>query len=888
MDQDARTKLLPFPGSPEVKNDLPPIDINVPEAESSVSLEDGALKVENSDGSVEIDLNPDLSEKDEDGGFDENLAKRIAPEELARITGDLLAAIDADNSSRSKWLETRARGITLLGLELEEPRSELGSGSMEGMSTVRHPLLLEATLRFQANARGELLPASGPVKVRNDTPTRPEQPRPAGQPIMPQGMPPGMPPMMNGMNGAAPPVPPDQTMEGNQPTEDLADALEKDFNHYLTVDAPEYYPDTDRMLFYVGFGGLGIKKVYNCPLRRRPVSESVDADDLIVSNAVTDLRNAGRITHVIKMRPSVLKRMQIVGAYRDVSLIGTSVVSTPTPVEKKIEEIQGTQASLSQIKPEDIDQVIYESYCELDIAGFEHKDEDNKITGLHCPYKVVIHKDSRQILELRRNWKEDDPLAMPRPYFVNYQFAPGLGFYPIGLIHILGNTTTALTAAWRVVLDGGMFANFPGFLYNKMLNRQLTNNIRIPPGGGFGIDVGGQDIRSAVLPLPYKDAGVGFVGFLERVEELGTRVGGTADAAVGEGKQEVPVGTTLALIEQATKVMDAVHKRLHAAQAEEFNLLKERFKEDPEAFWRHNKKPTIKWQREQFLQALDNSMVVPVADPNNPTSLHRIMKALAIKELQSKDPLLYDRMAVDKRVMRVVNIDPEGLFLPTPADPAPDPRMEAVKSKERIASGQTQAQAQSAGLKVQEAQMKMVGAEKDRQAKMTIAQQEHAMDQERLKQEHQLKMTEMMEELKIKQQEMQMELQKTQSELQAQREESQIKLQSDHAMNQQKLQMTDHQHSQDMEMQGRQMEMDAHSQEQKAQSDQAMQRQSMGMEREKHQMGLQAQREKHDQTMQSNKEQSNMKMKQADAMGQQKVQTAKAIAKAKGGAVKKK
>lgn len=632
----------------------------------SVSYEDGALKVEHPDGSVTINLNPPKeNESGTTGEFDENLAINMDDDELGTIATTLIEGIDRDNQSRSKWLETRALGIGLLGLELEKPRAGTGSESapIEGMSTVRHPLLLEATVSFQATARAELLPASGPVKVRNDTPSPPKE---VVQETSAQK----------------------QLIESMQSNDELSQALEKDLNHYLTAIATEYVPDTDRMLFYVGFGGDGFKKVYNCPLRRRPVSESIDAEDLIISNTTTDLRNSGRVTHRIKMRQSTLKRMQIMGAYREVDL-SPPAISNQNAVDKKLEAISGVTDSNKL--PEDRDYEIYETYCELDLDEFAP--EEFKGKGLPLPYRVTIEKDSRKILDIRRNWDEDDEQCHAKHFFVQFPFIRGLGFYGLGFIHLLGNTTNALTAAWRESLDAGMFASFPGFIYAKGAGRQLTNQFRVPPGGGIGLDVGaGQRIQDAIMPLPYREPGAGFSSFITHIEETGRRLASTAEVSVGEGKQDAPVGTTLALIEQAGKVMDSAHKRLHAAQAEEFKLLKCRFQEDPEAFWRHNKKPTIQWKKDQFLQALDNCELVPVADPNNPTSLHRLAKGAIIKQLQAANQALYDPVAVDMRVMRISDIDPAGLFRAQPAQPPPDPRMVAIQEKAKAQANTNQIQ----------------------------------------------------------------------------------------------------------------------------------------------------------------------------------------------------
>ena len=674
--------------------------------DTGVTFEDGAMKIEHPDGSVTINFNPQSTPK-HTGKFDSNLALALDGE-LEGIVSDLIEGIERDEQSRKEWLETRARGIELLGLKLEQPRSSAGDSSapLEGMSVVRHPLLLEATVSFQATARGELLPAAGPVKVRNDAPPQTQQ-------------------VIQETSASR------QLQDSLESLDELGQALERDMNHYLTAIATEYVPDTDRMLFYIGFGGDGFKKVYNCPIRGRPVSESVDPEDLIISNAATDINNCGRVTHKIKMRQSVLKRMQIMGVYRDVDL-ALPRVALPTVVDKALEAVSGQKTT--ERRPEDADYEIYECYCELDIPEFAPKQFKGK--GLPLPYRVTIEKESRKILDIRRNWEEDDKQCLARQFFVQFPFIRGLGFYGLGFIHLLGNTTTALTAAWRLMLDNGMFANFPGFLYAKGAGRQNTNQFRVAPGSGVPMDVGAQQsIRDAIMPLPYKEAGPSFTAFIQHVEEVGKQLGATANMNVGEGKQDAPVGTTLALIEQATKVLDSAHKRLHAAQAQEFKLLKERFREDPESFWRHNKRPAIQWQKDQFIEALNRHELTPVADPNNPTSLHRIAKAMAIKTLQQGAPELYDPVAVDMRIMRIVDIDPQGLFKAQQTPPPPDPRLIAIQQKSKAEESKAQVAQLGMQIKAAQVQASTLDKQKDRESRERLEQLKIQIEYLKLQQE---------------------------------------------------------------------------------------------------------------------------------------------------------
>jgi len=588
------------------------------------------IKIDHPDGSITISLDGKPVEEAEsayDEGWFANLADKIDGMELSRVADDLIRAIGDDVDSRRDWIEDRAQGIKLLGLKIEVPGigGSAEGAPVEGMNRVRHPLLLEAVLRFQANARAELLPTDGPIKIRVDD------------------------------NNAS------------FQTDRMADALERDLNHYLTAIATEYYPDTDRMLLMLGFGGLAFKKVYFCPLRNRPVSETVDAEDLIVNAAATDIRSAKRVTHRVMMRPSTVKRLQILDVYRDISL------STPSPQqldsaqrEKKAQ--QGVQPEA--LNPDDRDREIYECYCELNIKGYEHKWK-GKESGLEVPWRVTIDVTSKQILSIVRNYDSDTAeLPEARAVFVPYTFVPGFGFYPIGLLHILGNTTNAVTAAWRELLDAGMYANFPGFLFSDAGGRQNTNIFRIPPGGGALVKTGGMPISQAIAPLPYKEPSAALMTLVQNIVETGQRLGGTSEQAVGEGRADAPVGTTLALIEQSQKILNSVHKRMHSSQAEEFQLLVKCFKEHPESFWQRNRKPAFPWDQKTFTDALDMyaQALVPQADPNTASHTQRIIKVMALKQLQSSSPTLYDPIAVDTAALQALGWNnPEQFFVPPSA-----------------------------------------------------------------------------------------------------------------------------------------------------------------------------------------------------------------------------
>ena len=628
--------------------DEPPVTVDIAD-DAPVKVLDEAgnvLQLHNGDGSVVVaidgaPLERAVTSRKKLGWFD-NLCDEIEDTELSRIAEDLLTGIAEDLDSRKDWINARADGLKLLGLKVEIPNQQgaTDSAPVEGQSKVRHPLLLEAVLRFQANARSELLPTDGPVKIRNDA-TK-------------------------------------DTLAKDQ----MATMLERGFNHYLTSTASEYYPDTDRMLFMTGFGGDGFKKVYTCPLRNRPVSESVDADDIIVNWSATDLANAHRVTHRTYLKPSTVKRMQIIGAYRDVPL-GDPMARTEDPVQREEQSQQGLGGAGTR-RPKDRDREIYEVLCELDIKGFEHKDQSGQPTGLEIPYRVTIDKSDRTVLSVVRNFNEDTKeLPVARKSFVKFPFVTGIGFYDIGLLHILGDTTNAITAAWRLMLDCGMFANFPGFLMADIGGRQDTNVFRVPPGGSAQIKTSGMPIKDALMPLPYSTQQMPpLMQLVQDMAETGRRIGGTAEVQVGEGRADVPVGTTMAMIDQAVKVMNAVHKRMHAAQSEEFALLKELFRENPDAFLNQRCMLGQDIDKERFIAALNNFDLVPQADPNTASTGQRLMKVMGLKQLQGASPNLYNPIKCDTAALGALGwSNPEEFFVPASARGAPPPELQKMQAE---------------------------------------------------------------------------------------------------------------------------------------------------------------------------------------------------------------
>jgi len=693
--EDPRHLRLPEPEAPEAEKgetiDLGDLDL--------IKKKPDAIVVDLPDGAVTINFGGlSLPNDEEASDHDANLAMYVGSGVLSGVSDELLRLIQDDITRQEQRLQDVVRGIDLLGIKLEEPRSEPND---EGISVVRHPLLLESVLRFQANARGEMLPADGPVKVSNEG-------------------------------------------DGTQQLDEEADQLEQDFNHYLTVGAPEYYPDTDRMFFSLGHGGEAYKKVYWHPLKRRPVSETIDRKDIILSDGAVSLEACGRITHRSRMRPSIVKQMQLAGAWRDIALSNGVTMPDLNVVDRKLDDIAGLMPKMN-IGLEDSDREIYECYCELDLNGFEHT-EDGEKTGLPLPYRVTIDKDSRQILEIRRWWAEGDKSYVRQEVFVEYVFVPAFPGVNLGLLHILGNASRALTAAWRIALDNGMLANFPGGIMARSTGKQQTTSIRVGPGQVAPMDVDGVPLNQAFMPLPYRDVTSGFMSIIQDVEQTSQRLAGTAETAVGEGRSDAPVGTTIALIDQAQKVINAVHKRMHSAQQKEFSLLKDLFRRDPEAIWRNNKNPNFEGDKQNLLAALNNNDIVPKADPNTASQSMRIQKAIAIYTLAQQNPSAFNEKAVYTKIFSMIGIDDaQNLFNESqPAPPQPDPVQEInaqaqmVAAQAKMMDAQTKAQTAQveSGIKAAGIKTKNLEAMTKQQAAQTDAQLSAMDQQNKLRLEH--------------------------------------------------------------------------------------------------------------------------------------------------------
>lgn len=606
------------------------------EFDPTVGADPGGVGITiNEDGSIEIGDAVKDTELGDDK-FDENLAERLPAGLLASIADDMIEGVASDIASRAGFIDNYNKGLDLLGLKIEEVTSV--RSQKRNVSRVGHPLLLEAVIKFQALARNELLPAIGPCKV--------------------------------------------MTVGGSTAQEDdLASGLESDMNYFLTQIDKGYYPDFDRALFSLGFGGNIFKKVYHDPLKRHPVSRSIQIEDLIVSEDASDLHNAQRVTHRFYLKDGTLKKLQHAGEYIDVPLSGGQATNDPTKIKQG--NVMGVSFN-SSTRPQDIEHEVYETYTDLDLSanGFREKGSPK---GLPLPYIVTVDVATKTVLALRRNWKKDDKQFTQRRRIVHYGLIPSFGFLCLGYLHLLGNQTRALRAIWRILIDAGMFSSFPGGMKAKGV-RTDTNEIAPGPGEFVDVDIGPFDnIKDAFMLMPYKDPSAVFIQLSEMIGADSQKMGGIPEMNTDEGRTHIPVGTMMAMVEQATQQMSSVHKRIHAAMQEELTLLKELFSEDPKALTRLARNPS----RETYVaQEFDDIDLVPATDPNIPSQMHRIQQATALIALAQGAPGLYDPMAINQRALKAIGVnDWQSVMHTAPQPPPPNPEL-AIKQQELALKGQ--------------------------------------------------------------------------------------------------------------------------------------------------------------------------------------------------------
>jgi hypothetical protein len=554
---------------------------------------------------IEVDI--DVEEDD----FSANLAEELSESVLTTLAGDLVADFEGDIASRKDWIQTYVDGLELLGLKIEE-RAE----PWEGACGVYHPILAEAVVKFQSETIMETFPASGPVRTQIIGKETPEK-------------------------------------------KEAATRVQDDMNYQLTDVMHEYRPEHERMLWGMGLSGNGFKKVYVDTSLDRQVSMYVTADDLVVPYGASSLESAERITHVMRKTENEVRKLQVAGFYRDIDL--GDPVNVMDEIEKKIAEKLGFKATTDDRFK------ILEMHVDLDLEGYEHKDDSGEPTGIALPYVVTIEKNTNKILAIRRNWEPDDEKHQKRQHFVHYGYIPGFGFYHFGIVHLLGAFAKSGTSILRQLVDAGSLANLPGGFKTRGL-RVKGDDTPIAPGEFRDVDVPSGAMKDNIMPLPYKEPSQTLIQLLNQIIDDGRRFASAGDLKVSDMSSQSPVGTTLAILERTLKVMSAIQARIHYAMKQEFKLLKgiiadyapEEYSYEPDV---GNRKARKK----------DYSMVtvIPVSDPNAATMSQKVVQYQAVLQLAQTAPQLYNLPFLHRQMLSVLGIKNAEKLVPMQDDMQP-------------------------------------------------------------------------------------------------------------------------------------------------------------------------------------------------------------------------
>ena len=570
-----------------------------------------------SDGGMEITIIPGNEMDFTEFGM--NLAEVLDEGHLNSLSDDLMGQVQSDIDSRKDWADTFVKGLDVLGFKYEE-RTDPWEGACGVFSTV----LAEAAIRFQAETMSETFPAAGPVKTK---------------------------------------ILGEETKE----KEEASARVKADMNYELTERMVEYRPEHERMLYSLGLAGSAFKKVYFDPNIGRQAAVYISAEDVIVPYGASNIESAERVTHIMRKTKNDLKKLQAGGFYRDVDL------GDPEPFHTDIEEKKAEDGGYSLTN--DDRYAIYEIHADLVIEGVDDDD------GIARPYVVTIERGSGEVLAVRRNYEEGDPLTLKRQHFVHYVYVPGFGFYGLGLIHIIGGYAKAGTSLIRQLVDAGTLSNLPGGLKSRGL-RIKGDDTPIEPGEFKDVDVPSGSIRDNIMPLPYKEPSQTLLALLNQITTEGRRLGAISDMNISDMSANAPVGTTLALLERTLKPMAAVQARVHYAMKQEFKLLKAIMAEYAPAEYTY-----VPVRGEVSAKQSDYMLVdvIPVSDPNSSTMAQRVVQYQAVLQMSQQAPQIYNLPQLHRQMIEVLGVKNADKLVPTKDDAKPtDPiseNMDALMGK---------------------------------------------------------------------------------------------------------------------------------------------------------------------------------------------------------------
>ena len=565
---------------------------------------------EGDDGSAVVTVG---SEYEENPEFYANLAEKIPEESLKDLAMDLIDAITRDKDARKKRDKQYEEGLRRTGLGDDAP----GGAQFTGASRVVHPILTEVSIDFAARVIKEIFPRTGPDSG----------------------------PVKDFIIGT--------------PTVEKAEKAKRKsmyMNWQLTQQMPEFRNELEQLLTQVPLGGAQYLKLTWDNRLKRPRPFLVTIDDMYLPYAATSFYTAERKTHRQLITQLEFDRRVASGLYRDIELIPASMPEQ-TEAAQANDKIEGRE--LNDYYDEDGLREVFEIYVECEIT------EDKETKGEIAPYIVSIDEASKEVLAVYRNWEEDDERRVAIDHIIEWPFQPWRGAYPIGMIHMIGGLAAGITGSLRALMDAAHIQNSQtglklkgGSRGGQSLNIQPTQIIEIEGTPNDG------DIRKTFMPLPFPGPSQTLFSLMGFLIDAAKGVVRTTFEDLSDNPDRLPVGTTLALIEQGMTVFNAIHARLHDAMGRTLKVLHRLNAVYLDEQVIIDELGELIVHRSDFEGPMD---VIPVSDPNIFSEVQRFAQIQLIEQRAQAMPQLYDLRKVEEMILERTKIpDAKSLLVQQP------------------------------------------------------------------------------------------------------------------------------------------------------------------------------------------------------------------------------
>jgi hypothetical protein len=580
------------------------------------------------DGSSVYEIGePEKEEVDPSDSFYKNLAgTTVKDDALKKLSVFLLESIDKDIEASEKWMATLKKVREYLGFDVEDVKNSPFTEATRTFDTT----LPNALIRNYANIRSELLPTAGPVGY-----------------------------IIKG--------------ETSEELDDKGERVRDFFNNYLVREDKGFYPDYERFLLHLIFNGSSCRKVYYDKYTNGPISRFITAEDFIIDADCNSISDSQRITHVLHLSKREILLNQQNGNYRNVDLPYLKTMENSDDLSQKNADIEKEKenVTLSAYEKRSLFP-IYECHVYLNLDDFkDNNDIDEK--SIPLPFIVIVDPNSKEILSIRRNWNEEDLNQEKINYFVLYNYIPGFGIRGLGLAQMIGSNAISLTTIIRELIDAGKFQNLPGGLRKKGLKQQ-QNNIIIGPGQFVEVDTFGEDLEKAFMPLPYSGPSQALSNLSERVINQTKELGSSAELGMLDSKEAISASTLIMALENNNKIQNVISASIHCSFNQELQLIYDIFKktlDDDFSKYVNGKEITF----EDFDEEID---IIPISNPSTNSTIHKIIKAQAVRESALEMPDIHNMYEVYKLNYKAQGIDENEISRILKPDPASEEMEEAI------------------------------------------------------------------------------------------------------------------------------------------------------------------------------------------------------------------